>query len=1243
MQILSIRGENIASLAQPFEVNLDEGPVAAAGLFAITGETGAGKSSLLDAMCLALYGNCPRLSGDGTRESIIDVDGQVLKSSDPRMVLRRGAISGYAEVTFLGGDGQTYTAGWSARRARGRFTGRLQGVERSLMRCSDEQMLETQVTQVNDKVISLTGLTYDEFRRTVLLAQGDFDAFLGAKTDERAAILEKVTGTQIYRDISRKVFDRNRQAEQVLEKLQTRLGEHRLMSQEDLEALEAQINETQEAQQIAQKALKAAEEGLQAYQAVDVAQGRVKHATERATGAQSALDQLKGDQDWLAEYDKAQNLRSEAGELKSATTDLASAGAAASETKAAYETQQKITETAQGKLKEALDAHEAAKKSFKELGPVWDEAASLDNRVTSAAQEHIEAVQTLRAREATAKSSNTALQSLEGDAKTLAGEINGYHQLLAKVPGHVDFLASWSILEDRIGARISLASQIAKESGEKAGHERAIARDTENLKAADSGIEEMAVAISDAQKAQDAIKEERSALQAADPAARLERLSQAVADLKALQQANNALRAADQGRASSQAHTAQAQRDITQGDADLKAAEKIMSAQGAAIEALRRPAEAADAAASREAQHLRQHLVDGAPCPVCRATEHPIMSDSEIAGFAAQLRQQIQDAQATSDKAKAEHAAADLRKTRAERIIEEETRALTRLDADIQTGTSAFEVARSALQDGPISDLVPEDPRVEETVISAIFEKVATWRMKLVGDRDRLGDLNGIYQRNAGAIEAAQTKSVGFSTTKREIEARTVETQDSIRALTQSCRAAEREIEVIDLRISPLLQPLNQSTAKFDAQGAQAFETLKKIHDRLATTTQSIATAQEKERDLTSTIAQAKAAHKRDEEARAEAERVEQRRGTSLSDLKAERAKLLDGEATSAHRTRHNTARIKAEETYTAAQQEQSTQVATLSSHKAAWTSAVALEEKAQTRLQKARTALQSQCDGIGLSYERVVELHGASPDSIAARRAGLKSAETEKANADGAVKALSEDLEGLLEKGLPETPKEELMSSKTKLDAELAGHGETLGRLSERKDADIAARKAFAGIEAEITAATSVRDTWAAINDAIGSARGDRFAQIAQAVTLALLVERANLHLDDLKPRYQLRVADQDLALHVLDRDMADDARPTRLLSGGERFLVSLSLALALSGMGSRGALAGTLFIDEGFGSLDADSLDVAIDALERLQAQGRTIGVISHVQAMKDRIPVQLEVVKTGGGASEVCLKVA
>lgn len=158
MQILSISGQNIASLAEPFEIRLDDGPLSSAGLFAITGETGAGKSSILDAMCLALYGNCPRLSGDGTRENVVDVDGSALKANDPRMALRRGAAQATARVVLRAVDGETYAAEWLARRAHGRLDGRLQNVDRSVSRLSDGQVLATQLTLVNEKVEKLTGL-----------------------------------------------------------------------------------------------------------------------------------------------------------------------------------------------------------------------------------------------------------------------------------------------------------------------------------------------------------------------------------------------------------------------------------------------------------------------------------------------------------------------------------------------------------------------------------------------------------------------------------------------------------------------------------------------------------------------------------------------------------------------------------------------------------------------------------------------------------------------------------------------------------------------------------------------------------------------------------------------------------------------------------------------------------------------------------------------------------------------------
>jgi exonuclease SbcC len=123
--------------------------------------------------------------------------------------------------------------------------------------------------------------------------------------------------------------------------------------------------------------------------------------------------------------------------------------------------------------------------------------------------------------------------------------------------------------------------------------------------------------------------------------------------------------------------------------------------------------------------------------------------------------------------------------------------------------------------------------------------------------------------------------------------------------------------------------------------------------------------------------------------------------------------------------------------------------------------------------------------------------------------------------------------------------------------------------------------------------------------------------------------------------PRYQLAQGiNADLAVHVVDHDMADELRAARSLSGGERFLVSLSLALALSGLEGRSSFVDTLFIDEGFGSLDQETLDIALDALESLHSRGRKVAVVTHVAAMIDRIVVQVRVEKLGGGHSVVRL---
>ena len=172
--------------------------------------------------------------------------------------------------------------------------------------------------------------------------------------------------------------------------------------------------------------------------------------------------------------------------------------------------------------------------------------------------------------------------------------------------------------------------------------------------------------------------------------------------------------------------------------------------------------------------------------------------------------------------------------------------------------------------------------------------------------------------------------------------------------------------------------------------------------------------------------------------------------------------------------------------------------------------------------------------------------------------------------------------------------------------------------------------------IAKELSEKQSVADRWAKLNKLIGSADGTKFKVIAQSYTLNLLLLHANKHLSYLSKRYTLQQVPGTLALQVVDCDMCDEIRTVYSLSGGESFLISLALALGLSSLSSNNLKVESLFIDEGFGSLDAESLRTAMEALEQLQMQGRKIGVISHVQEMSERISVQVQVHKKVNGKS-------
>jgi exonuclease SbcC len=217
----------------------------------------------------------------------------------------------------------------------------------------------------------------------------------------------------------------------------------------------------------------------------------------------------------------------------------------------------------------------------------------------------------------------------------------------------------------------------------------------------------------------------------------------------------------------------------------------------------------------------------------------------------------------------------------------------------------------------------------------------------------------------------------------------------------------------------------------------------------------------------------------------------------------------------------------------------------------------------------------------------------------------------------------------------------EQLATALTDLQNLFAASEHRCAELRAEQAEDQRRQNANQALAQQIADAYSEYQRWARLNALIGSATGDTFRKIAQAYNLDLLVHHANVQLRQLVRRYRLKRGGSMLGLLVMDTEMGDELRSVHSLSGGETFLVSLALALGLASMASSTLKIESLFIDEGFGSLDPESLQLAMDALDGLQAQGRKVAVISHVQEMHERIPVQIQVQRQGNGLSTLEVK--
>lgn len=309
MKILAIRGNNIASLEGEFVIDFRSEPLKSAGIFAITGSTGSGKSTLLDTMCIALFEKSPRLKKITNSAKISDMQNASIQESDPRNILRRGCSNGYAECDFLALDGKEYRARWSVNRARNKCDGNLQTSKYSVRCLTDNCELQGNKTDLYRTVSELLGLTFDQFSRAVLLAQGEFATFLKASSREKSEILEKLTGTDMYSQISIKIYNKSKEADNNLAQTESKLKEITLLDDEELKQLNEEKNNIEDERRKEQNNEKRLEKSIEWLDRMAQLTAEERIAKEETERLQTALNALVPTKNRLKEIDCVQPIR----------------------------------------------------------------------------------------------------------------------------------------------------------------------------------------------------------------------------------------------------------------------------------------------------------------------------------------------------------------------------------------------------------------------------------------------------------------------------------------------------------------------------------------------------------------------------------------------------------------------------------------------------------------------------------------------------------------------------------------------------------------------------------------------------------------------------------------------------------------------------------------------------------------------------------------------------------------------
>lgn len=1021
MKILAIRGKNLASLEGEFDIDFTTVPLRSAGIFAITGPTGAGKSTILDALCLALFDDAPRLN-KAEQLKIEDDNQDNITLKDSRNILRKGAIEGYAEVDFVALNGDKYRSRWMVRRARNRADGALQSTSIKLDNLSTSFEEQGTKKDLLNRIAEIIGLTFNQFTRAVLLAQGDFATFLKAKQNEKAELLEKLTGTEIYSKISSLIYEKTGVAKNALEMLKQRIADVKLLNDDELDAFNLEKEKLIKEIEPLRYQLLTIEKKIRWIKDEEQLKKEIIQADNELKVTQTKIQEAATRYGYMAMIDLSQEIRDTYLDLESRR-------------------KQQITLTNNQQLKE------------KELKLV---------------QERLEKTET------DLKIAKVQLEELEQKYTSLKPDIVKAREL-----------------DIQIKATRERTEEVKKELNIQQETLKTLEQNILNLQTQLKDIQQNKAALEKWFESNNHYKETISRI---DLVTTL--LNNALTSKK---QCENATKSLEAGQAMLQTLTKQ-------------------------LEQQEEEAERLNTLLPTEIINLREKLEDGKPCPVCGSVHHPLSS--------------FQGQESDIDEKELETAKKKITETitKTKDNINSTQKNIIEFQVHINSFQSQYDNAYGDLK-GYLSFLTDWENMFDQGVLQKELEGIASrWdsnKIKL--------DSNSQQMETLSVRIEAENKTL--LTIKEELKNKTELFNEYTGILNRN--TDERAL----LLKGKSVEDIENRYVVLREDYSKAYEQQRQVRESLESQKASI----------NGTITQLRIDAKTNSE--------------QINKLVVDVQEWINGN----HQISEEILKD-------------------LMSRSRGW---INQEKNYLTEIKNQELVLSTTLK------ERNARL--------------MKHQESEdKPNVDESKEHLELHFNEIGDK------QETINKRLTEIQVALTTHEQGKERI-----------KSF---ESELRTKDELYTNWAKLNDLLGSATGNKFKTIAQGYTLDVLLGYANKHLEELSRRYKLEKIPNTLALQVIDNDMLGEVRTVHSLSGGESFLISLSLALGLSSLSSNRMKIESLFIDEGFGSLDIDTFSVAMDALENLQTQGRKIGVISHVEEMKERITAQIQVIKAANGRSTI-----